>query len=84
MQFHFTLFKLNTCVFFFYISTNIFQNVKLNESSLFVAVKYRHPQAFFNPNVRLNSLIQALDGAPNHYLDVPEGCHIHQTIVVRF
>ncbi|XP_052708586.1 uncharacterized protein LOC128183562 isoform X10 [Crassostrea angulata] len=44
-------------------------------------LKYRHPQAFFNPNVRLNTLIQALDGAPNHNLDVPEGCHIHQTIV---
>ncbi|XP_061168558.1 uncharacterized protein LOC133177606 [Saccostrea echinata] len=46
-----------------------------------VKVKYRHPQAFFNLNVRLNTLIQALDGAPNQYLDVPEGCHIHQTVV---
>ncbi|XP_060567478.1 dynein axonemal heavy chain 5-like [Ruditapes philippinarum] len=43
-------------------------------------LKYRHPAAFFNPNVRLNSLIQALEGINYHFLDVPEACHIHPNV----
>ncbi|XP_052807484.1 dynein axonemal heavy chain 5-like isoform X7 [Mya arenaria] len=43
-------------------------------------LKYRHPAAFFNPNVRLNTLIQALEGISYHFLDVPEGCHIHPNV----
>ncbi|KAK6187606.1 hypothetical protein SNE40_005595 [Patella caerulea] len=43
-------------------------------------LKYRLPSAFFNPNVRLNTLIQALDGISHHYLDVPEGCHLHPNV----
>ncbi|XP_067674368.1 uncharacterized protein [Haliotis asinina] len=43
-------------------------------------LKYRHPTMFFNPNVRLNSLIQALDGLNYHFLDTPEGCHLHPNI----
>ncbi|KAL5010133.1 hypothetical protein ScPMuIL_012438 [Solemya velum] len=43
-------------------------------------LKYRHPAAFFNSNVRLNTLIQALDGIPNHFLEVPEGCHLHPNV----
>ncbi|WAR07685.1 hypothetical protein MAR_017643, partial [Mya arenaria] len=49
-------------------------------SSLGIPVKYRHPAAFFNPNVRLNTLIQALEGISYHFLDVPEGCHIHPNV----
>lgn len=45
-------------------------------------VKYRHPTTFFNPNVRLNTLIQALDGIGNLFLDVPEGCHLHPNVEV--
>ncbi|XP_035829673.1 dynein heavy chain 5, axonemal isoform X2 [Aplysia californica] len=43
-------------------------------------LKYRAPAAFFNPNVRLNTLIQSLDGIANHYLEVPEACHLHPNI----
>ncbi|XP_025098007.1 LOW QUALITY PROTEIN: dynein gamma chain, flagellar outer arm-like [Pomacea canaliculata] len=43
-------------------------------------LKYRHPTTFFNPNVRLNTLIQALDGIGNLFLDVPEGCHLHPNV----
>ncbi|XP_053397319.1 dynein axonemal heavy chain 5-like isoform X6 [Mercenaria mercenaria] len=43
-------------------------------------LKYRHPSAFFNPNIRLNSLIQALEGINYHFLDVPEACHIHPNV----
>ncbi|KAK3577475.1 hypothetical protein CHS0354_032326 [Potamilus streckersoni] len=43
-------------------------------------LKYRHPAAFFNPNVRLNSLIQALDGLGYHFLEVPEACHLHPSV----
>ena len=46
-------------------------------------LKYRAPQAFFNPNVRLNTLIQSLDSITNHYLEVPEACHLHPNIEVR-
>ncbi|OWF37572.1 Dynein heavy chain 5, axonemal [Mizuhopecten yessoensis] len=42
-------------------------------------LKYRHPPGFFNTNPRLNNLIQALDGINNHFLDVPEGCHLHHS-----
>lgn len=52
-------------------------------SGLFIcSVKYRHPAAFFNPNVRLNALVQALEGINYHYLDVPEGCHLHPNVEV--
>ncbi|KAL4232681.1 hypothetical protein ACF0H5_007369 [Mactra antiquata] len=43
-------------------------------------LKYRHPAAFFNPNVRMSTLIQALEGINYHFLDVPEGCHIHPNV----
>ncbi|XP_076466964.1 uncharacterized protein LOC143298129 [Babylonia areolata] len=43
-------------------------------------LKYRLPQAFFNPNVRLNTLIQALDSLSHLFLDVPEGCHLHPNV----
>ncbi|ESO89151.1 hypothetical protein LOTGIDRAFT_229063 [Lottia gigantea] len=43
-------------------------------------LKYRVPSAFFNTNVRLNTLIQALDGINHHYLDVPEACHLHPNV----
>ncbi|GFN75495.1 dynein beta chain, ciliary [Plakobranchus ocellatus] len=43
-------------------------------------LKYRAPAAFFNPNVRLNTLIQALEGINQHFLEVPEGCHLHPNI----
>ncbi|XP_052089132.1 uncharacterized protein LOC127725852 isoform X10 [Mytilus californianus] len=44
-------------------------------------LKYKHPAAFFNPNVRLNTLIQALEyNISPHTLDVPEGCHIHPSV----
>ncbi|XP_070190368.1 uncharacterized protein [Littorina saxatilis] len=43
-------------------------------------LKYRLPQAFFNPNVRLNTLIQALDSLNPLFLDVPEGCHLHPNV----
>lgn len=49
---------------------------------ILLTVKYRHPAAFFNSNVRLNTLIQALDGIPNHFLEVPEGCHLHPNVEV--
>lgn len=46
--------------------------------------RYKHRAAFFNPNVRLNTLIQALDhdDAFNNYgnLDVPEACHMHLNV----
>ena len=47
-----------------------------------VTVKYRHPAAFFNPSVRLSALVQALEGINYHYLDVPEGCHLHPNVEV--
>jgi len=53
------------------------KNIQFNFFTFLYVVKYRHPAAFFNPNPRLNNLIQALDGLNNHYLDVPEGCHLH-------
>ncbi|XP_023932050.1 dynein heavy chain 8, axonemal-like [Lingula anatina] len=42
-------------------------------------LKYRHPQAFFAPHIRLNALMSSLEGIPNHFLDVPEACHLHQS-----
>ena len=50
---------------------------------LFLTVKYRHPAAFFNANVRMSSLIQALEGINYHFLDVPEGCHLHPNVEVN-
>jgi hypothetical protein len=50
---------------------------------VYISVKYKHPAAFFNPNVRLSTLIQALEyNISPHTLDVPEGCHIHPSVEV--
>ncbi|CAL1527205.1 unnamed protein product [Lymnaea stagnalis] len=43
-------------------------------------LKYKAPAAFFNPNVRLNTLTQAMDGLSQHYLEVPEACHLHPNV----
>ncbi|XP_059166583.1 dynein axonemal heavy chain 8-like [Physella acuta] len=43
-------------------------------------LKYKAPAAFFNPNVRLNTLIQSMDGITQHFLEVPEACHLHPNI----
>ena len=51
---------------------------------MLVAVKYRLPQVFFNPNVRLNTLIQSLDSLNHLFLDVPEGCHLHPNVEVSW
>ncbi|XP_077863125.1 dynein axonemal heavy chain 5-like [Saccoglossus kowalevskii] len=40
-------------------------------------LKYKIPAAFFNPNIRVANLLQALENLPNHALDVPEACSIH-------
>lgn len=43
-------------------------------------LKYKLPAVFFNPSVRLNTLVQALDGINPLFLDVPEGCHLHPNV----
>ncbi|XP_055889444.1 dynein axonemal heavy chain 8-like isoform X3 [Biomphalaria glabrata] len=43
-------------------------------------LKYRAPAAFFNTNVRLNTLIQSIDSISQYFLEVPEACHLHPNI----
>ncbi|XP_077977225.1 dynein axonemal heavy chain 8-like isoform X3 [Glandiceps talaboti] len=43
-------------------------------------LRYKIPLAFFNPNLRINSILQALENLPNHSLDVPEACGIHPSM----
>ncbi|XP_041462850.1 dynein heavy chain 8, axonemal-like [Lytechinus variegatus] len=40
-------------------------------------LKFRIPPAFFSNFVRVSSLSQAIEGLPNHFLDVPEACGMH-------
>ncbi|XP_070568705.1 dynein axonemal heavy chain 5-like isoform X4 [Ptychodera flava] len=43
-------------------------------------LRFRIPAAFFNPNLRVSSILQALENVPNHALDVPEACGIHTSM----
>ncbi|XP_041355189.1 dynein gamma chain, flagellar outer arm-like isoform X3 [Gigantopelta aegis] len=43
-------------------------------------VKYRPPPVFFSSNVRLNTVIQALENLNYHFLDTAEGCHLHPSV----
>ncbi|XP_064629693.1 uncharacterized protein LOC135488785 isoform X2 [Lineus longissimus] len=40
-------------------------------------LRYKHPSVFFSPYCKLTSICQALEGLPNHMLEVPEACHLH-------
>ncbi|XP_066569884.1 dynein axonemal heavy chain 8 [Amia ocellicauda] len=47
-------------------------------------LRYRIPAAFFDPDLQLNNLLQALDCIPRHALDVPEGVSMHSTPELHF
>ncbi|MBN3318102.1 DYH6 protein, partial [Atractosteus spatula] len=47
-------------------------------------LRYRIPAAFFDPDVPLEGLLQALDSVPRHALDVPEGTSLHSAPGLHF
>uniref|UniRef100_H3A2H2 Uncharacterized protein n=1 Tax=Latimeria chalumnae TaxID=7897 RepID=H3A2H2_LATCH len=47
-------------------------------------LKYKIPAAFFAPNARLSSVLQALDAIPQYSLDVPEAFSMNSTSDIPF
>ncbi len=43
----------------------------------FSVARYKLPANFFNPNVRLNQLVQAVESLSPYQLEGPEACNIH-------
>ncbi|XP_069830783.1 uncharacterized protein [Dendropsophus ebraccatus] len=56
----------------------------IKKDSELTKLKFRIPPPFFNPDINLSSLTQALESIPQYSLDAPEAFHMYPSPVVPF